>query len=221
MLDQHLAENVRPGVVLGNPHALSCRRRQCRTVAFAARNGRQQIDAGKAFECGRHRQQFGFGKGIGGSAAKCKLPDAGRLRRMRDHDNAVGHDGVIARVGAIPFQHGELRQMQITTLAIAEHAGEFENLLLTRGQQFLGGEFRRGPQITNRPLAIDARKLGAGRMQMGLIAWRNLKYPGLDLDKTLFVEPRPDRPRDRAPRHQERLSVGVPQRRPPWRGAGR
>ncbi len=37
-------------------------------------------------------------------AAKRKPSDAGRLRRMRDHDDAVGHDGVIAgiRRGTIP-----------------------------------------------------------------------------------------------------------------------
>jgi len=41
---------------------------------------------------------------------------------------------------------------------------------------------------------------------------------GLDLAKTLLVEPGPHRPGDRTSRHQERLSIGVPRRRPPWRG---
>ena len=44
--------------------------------------------------------------------------------------------------------------MQIATLAVAEHPREFEDLLLARGQQLLGGEFRRGPQITRRARAV-------------------------------------------------------------------
>ena len=60
----------------------------------------------------------------------------------------VGHDGVIAGVGAVPFQHGEFGQMQIAALAVAEHAREFEDLCLAGGEQFLGGEFRRGAQVS-------------------------------------------------------------------------
>ena len=77
---------------------------RCRAIAFAVRDGGEQIDAGKALECRSHRQQFGFGKRIGDPAAKRKLPDAGRLRGMSDDDNAVGHDGIIGRIrrGTIP-----------------------------------------------------------------------------------------------------------------------
>jgi hypothetical protein len=52
---------------------------------------------------------------------------------------------------------------------------------------------------------------------MGLVARRDLEDAGLDLDKTLFVEKAPHRPGDRGSRQQERLSIGVPCRRPPWR----
>src|SRR6478735_2615971 len=52
---------------------------------------------------------------------------------------------------------------------------------------------------------------------MGLIAGRDLKDAGLDLDKTLFVEKAARRLGDRSPRQQERLSIGMPGRRPPWR----
>ena len=83
--------------------------------------------------------------------------------------------------------------MQIAALAVAEHAREFEDLCFTRGQQFLGGEFRRGAQIARRALPSAPRQFGAGRVQMGLIARRNLQDSGLDLDKTLLVEPGPDR----------------------------
>ena len=88
---------------------------------------------------------------------------------------------------------------------------------LTGGEQFLGGEFRRGPQIARRARAVAAGQFGAGRMQMGLVARRDLQDAGLDLGKALLVEPGPDRPGDRAPRHQKRLAIGVPRRRPPWR----
>ena len=62
----------------------------------------------------------------GVSAAERKSPDSGRLRRMRNHDDAVGHDSVIAGVRAIPLQHRELGQMQIAALAVAEHPRELE-----------------------------------------------------------------------------------------------
>jgi hypothetical protein len=54
-------------------------------------------------------------------------------------------------------------------------------------------------------------------MQMRLVARRDLQDAGLDLAKTLLVEPGPHRAGDRASRHQERLPVGVPRGRPPWR----
>jgi hypothetical protein len=54
-------------------------------------------------------------------------------------------------------------------------------------------------------------------MQMRLVARRDLEDGGLDLGKSLLVEPGPHRPRDRAPRQQERLAIGVPRGRPPGR----
>ena len=102
----------------------------------------------------------------------------------------VGHHGVIAGIGAIPFQHGEFRQMQVAALAVAEHPGEFEDL-----------RSRRPPAISCRriparcadsawrasPSARD--QFGARRMQMGLVAGRDLQDSGLDLGKALLVEP--------------------------------
>ena len=177
----------------------------------------QQIDPGKALERLRHRQQFRLSKGIGRSAPKRKPANSGRLRRMRDHDDGVGHHSVIARVGAVPFQHREFGQMQIAALAVAEHARELEYLGFSGGEQFFGGELRRRPQIARRARAVAAGQFGARRMQMGLVARRDLQDAGLDLGKALLVEPGPHRPRDRAPRHQERLSVGMPRGRPPGR----
>jgi hypothetical protein len=55
---------------------------------------------------------------------------------------------------------------------------------------------------------------------MRFIARGDLENAGLDLDKTLFVKKAPHRLRDCGPRQQERLSVGVPGRQPPWRRLG-
>ena len=70
MLDQHLAEDVRPGVVVRDPYPVPRRRRKRRAIALAVRDRRQQIDPGEALERGRDRQQLRLGEGIGGSAAK-------------------------------------------------------------------------------------------------------------------------------------------------------
>src|SRR5260364_353959 len=53
---------------------------------------------------------------------------------------------------------------------------------------------------------------------MRLVARRYLQDRSLDLGKALLLEPRPERPRDRGPRLQERPAVGVAPRRPPGRG---
>src|SRR4029079_928444 len=88
---------------------------------------------------------------------------------------------------------------------------------LTGGEQFLGGEFRRGPQIARRACAVAADNFGAGSVQTRLAARRDLEDPGLHLGKALLVKPGPDRLGDRTSRQEKRLSIGVPHRRPPWR----
>ena len=100
---------------------------------------------------------------------------------MRDHDDGVGHDSVIACIRAVPFQHREFRQMQIAALAVAEHARELEYLGFAGGEQFLGGELRRRPQIARRTRAVAACQLGARGMQMRLVARRYLEDGGLNL----------------------------------------
>src|SRR5712671_1997850 len=106
--------------------------------------------------------------------------------------------------------------MQIATLPVAKHPRQLEYLRFASGQQFLAGEFRRCPQVPCRALPA-AGKFSARRMQVGLIARRNLQDCGFDLGKTLLVEPRPDSLGDSAPRHQEWLGVGVPCFGPPRR----
>src|SRR5260370_36707646 len=99
VLDQYLAENVGPAVVIGDPHPLSCRCREPCAVAVAARYGGKQIDPGIALERRRYRQPLRLGKWIGDLAAKRKSPDAGCLRGMGDHGQAISHDRIISLIG--------------------------------------------------------------------------------------------------------------------------
>jgi len=118
----------------------------------------------------RHGQSLGLGKWIGKPAAKRELPDPGRLRRTGDDGDGVGHDGIVRRVGAVPFQHGEFGKMQIAALAVAKHPRKLEDLRLAGSEQFLAGKFRRGSEIPCRARPIGTMKFSARRMQMGLIA---------------------------------------------------
>ena len=125
IFDQYLAEDIRPGVVVRDPHPVARRRRQSRTIALTVRDGGQQIDPGKAPERRGHGHQFRLGEWISGPAAKRKLPDAGGLRGMGDNNNAVRHHRVVTRIGAIPFQHGEFGKMQIAALFASPAASNF------------------------------------------------------------------------------------------------
>ena len=65
---------------------------------------------------------------------------------MRNHDDSVCHDGIIVGVRAIPFQHGEFRQMQIAAFAVAEHARELKIFSSPAASNFLAansGEVRK------------------------------------------------------------------------------
>ena len=83
--------------------------------------------------------------------------------------------------------------MQIAAFPVAKHPRKLENLLLSGGQQFLAGKFRRRPQVARGAGTVGACKFGARRMQVGLIAGGDLQDSGLDLDKALLLEPCPDR----------------------------
>ena len=107
--------------------------------------------------------------------------------------------------------------MKVAALAVAKYPRELEYPAFAGREQLLAGEFRRGPQIARGTAPIGPPKLGARRVQMSLIARRNLQNPGLDFDKTLFGEPGPDRPGHRAPGVQKRPDIGMPLGRPPGR----
>ena len=106
------------------------------------------------------------------------------------HDG-IGDHGIIGGIGPIPFQHRELRQMQIAALAVAEHPRQLENPPFAGGQSFLqanSGEVRRyrGRASPSAPVSSVAR-----RMQMGLVAGRDLQNAGLDLGESPAPRTRP------------------------------
>ena len=81
--------------------------------------------------------------------------------------------------------------VQCPALAITEHASKIENFGLTGGEQFLAGEFRRGPQIERIPLATRPDQVRGEGMQVGLVAGRDLKGCRFDLDETGTGKPGP------------------------------
>jgi len=59
--------------------------------------------------------------------------------------------------------------MQVTPLTVAKHFREFEDFRFAGGQEFLAGEFRRGPQISRRP-----RTIGPVNVVRGACRWVSL-----------------------------------------------
>ncbi len=108
--------------------------------------------------------------------------------------------------------------MEVAALTVAEHPGEFDDSGLAGGQQFLAGEFRRGPEVPGQVLARGQRQPSRGRMQVGFIARRDLQNAGFHLKEAPGLEPGPQIPGYRRPGPQKRPAVGVARRGPPWRG---
>jgi hypothetical protein len=105
--------------------------------------------------------------------------------------------------------------MQRPTLAVAENAGEIENLLFPGGEQFLGGELGRGVQIERAALAGGGDKLGFEGMQVRLVAGRDGKRAALDLREPFAFEMGAQRRLQTIALNQQWPAVGVDVRRPP------
>jgi len=127
---------------------------------------------------------------------------------------AVRHHRLVWLICAIPFQHGEFRQMQVAR-SRREHPRQFEYFSLTRRQQFLGREFR---EVRVRVTAAPALSLSSVRARAEWFRCPAISQDsGFDLDKTLLVEPRPNCLRNR---HFPRTKNGrrsTCRARPPWR----
>ena len=87
------------------------------------------------------------GERIAGAILEAPFLQAGRLRGLGEQRRAIGHQRLVGLVRAIPFQQREFGMMQRAALAVAEHAGEGDDLRLARRQQLLAGELRRGVQM--------------------------------------------------------------------------
>ena len=151
LFHQHAAENIAPAIVVGDADA----RRpggpgQSLTIRLAARQRRQQVDAGEAVKGLRHGNPLRRGKRIGRAAAKAELLRAGRIRRHRQDRGTIGHQRPIRLARPIPFDQREFRMVQRAALAIAKSLREFDDAALARRQKLLAGKFRRSAQIKGR-----------------------------------------------------------------------
>ena len=171
-----------------------------------------------ALEGFRHRHALRRGKRIDGLVAERELLGAGGARRLGHQRRAVVHQRLIRLVRPIPFQHGEFRVMQRAALAVAEHAGEFENACLAGRQQLLAGKFRRGPQVKRTLLVARPDQVGGKGMQMCLVAGRNLQRCRLHLEEIASGKPCPHSGGNPPPRQQIGPAGGMPAGQPERRG---
>src|SRR5690606_11956839 len=135
---------------------------------------------------------------------------APRRPRRDPHDlNAIVHDLFVRRIGAVPFDHRELRRMQGSALAASPSFAQEEELPLTRRQELLHCEFGARVQVTVAHLE---------RIDVRFRPGRDRQHRWLGLGEPLRPEPFPHRPRNRRPRRQERPPVGVARLIPPRGG---
>ena len=221
LLDQYPAEDVAPAIVVADANAGATRRAsQRRRVRLAARQGRQQVDAGETLEGVSDRKPLERGKRVRRPAAKGQDLRPGRFRCQRQDGRTVAHQRVIRLARAIPLDHGEFRMVQRAPLAVAEHFGEFDDPALARRQELLAGKFWRGAQIEPARSAVRGHERRRESMQMGLITRRDLQRPGLDLDEVLRGKVAPQGRNDTVARQQERPAVGMHVRGPERRCGG-
>jgi hypothetical protein len=165
----------------------------------------------------------GFGDGepldlgmrIAGAVAEAELFPAGDVGGEAQHGEAILLRARIRFAGAIPFQHGEFRRVQVGALAIAEGAGEVEDPRLPGSEQFLRRELGRGMEIERAALAGRRPQLRREGMQVRFVAGRNRKRAALDLAKSLGLEVLAEAVLDAIARQQQRPTVLMNMRRPP------
>src|ERR1043166_4107093 len=217
-LDQHPAEHIRPGIVGSDPYPRFCRRRGERVaIGIVRRHRREQIDLGKAREGLRHGHSLRFGKWRRDAIAEGKPPRAGGVRGGSDQRRTILHDCFVGFLRAIPFKQRELGVMQRAALAVAEHPGEVENLPFACGEQLLAAKFRRRVQIKARGCAVRCVKLGRERMQVRLVAGRNLQHRALHFGEAARAEEIARGGGDAPACGEERAPVRMHVRRPPGR----
>ena len=181
---------------------------------------RHQIDAREFLERRGHGEPLRRGERIAHAILESPFVQAGGLRALGEQRGAVGHQRLVGFVGAIPFQQRELGMMYRAALAVAEHAGEGDDLRLAGRQQLLAGEFGRGVQMHARAPAVRRRELGGEGVQVGFIARRDLQDRHLDFDEAVAGKPVPQGRLD-APASRQERPAGRHRRWDPTRGRGR
>lgn len=220
-LAQNSRKDVAPRIVLGDAQADAL---PLAGEPVAIVEARLKRDAGMALESFNQRETLRLGESIAGSSAKSEFLSPADFRRQPQHGGAIGHQGLIAFVGPVPFEHHEFRCMQARGFARPENGGKLEDVLLSRRDQLLHREFRRGVEITARVLARRIHPSRPERMQMRLVAGRDLHDARLNLEKVLprklgaqhlFQSGTHDKPRP-----PPRMALRVPERGT-GRGQGR
>ena len=157
LLDKHPAEDVAPAIVVADANAGAMRRAsQRRRVRLAARQGRQQVDAGETLEGVSDRKPLERGNGSA-------------VRPRKDRTFVPAASAASARMAAqslINVSYGSRARYHSTMVnsgwcsaprfcGRAEHFGEFDDPALARRQELLAGQF----------LARCADRAGAKRRQ--------------------------------------------------------
>ena len=153
--EQEPEEQILPGLCLAQTRTgggSQCGRIICGCEHVGANVTRESLRQGEALDL-RH---------IGRDTA------AGHDRRQ--HGPQIG-DGLVdqrSHIGArpIPFQHGELRRVQIAALTVPPHARKLEDRASPGHQQFLHGELGTGVQPERLAGAVRRFTYGAERTQV-------------------------------------------------------
>jgi hypothetical protein len=135
-------------------------------VGCAAGKGRQKVDA-VAHGLGSDGGAARAGAGVAGGVTVAELADVGGVGGDRQDRGAIVHQGLVALVRAVPFQHGELDPVARPALAVSPDAGEGEDLLLPRRQQLLHREFGGGVEVAAPRGQCRVHHLDPDRVQVG------------------------------------------------------
>ena len=156
-----------------------------RSVRFI---GRAQL-AGASLASFRSRLRGLLGTPVGANQSPGPGTGPNSSRRHADQSSAIVHDPLVAFMRSIPFDERELGVMQSAPFAIPEHAGKFDDPLLSRREQLFQRKFRRGMEIKPPGAPVGANEIGGKSMEMRLVPRRDLQRPALDLGEALGFEP--------------------------------
>ena len=192
-LHQHAAENIAPGVVIGDADAGRLRG----SSASASRSGMPSGSvASRSMPAKRANASATVSRSGSAKASaerprkvRCRVP-AARAATAQDR-GAIGHQRLIGFAGAIPFDKREFGIMQRAAFAVAKHLGEFDDARARRRRE---ASCRRIPARCADSGATPCRPAPQARWRRRadeFVARRDLQRRGLDLDEVLRRQTRP------------------------------